>query len=174
MGKSGAVFNTEKLNWLNQQHLRLKLNSALADLVEPLLAGAGFGSIDRPYLERAVGLMKERVTTLRDFVDFGGYLFAEPSAFDDKGIQKHWSEGTPDSLAALADRLDTLATFDHRSIEGALRALAEERNLPASTLIHPTRLALSGKVVGPGLFELMELLGKETVVRRLRSAPRGR
>ncbi len=170
VGKSGAVFNIDKLNWLNQQHIRLMPEADLVHLVSPLLSKAGLTGIDGSYLHKAIALMKERVTTLHDFVDFGGYFFQDPTNFDEQGKKKHWNAETGKHLSALADRLEKLGDFNHQTIETTLRALAEELKLNASKLIHPTRLALSGKVVGPGLFEMMELLGKDAVTRRLRKA----
>lgn len=170
VGKSGAVFNVEKLNWLNQQHLRLKPNEEIAALVSPMLAEAGVPKQSDSYLLAVIALMKERVTVTPDFIEFAGYFFRDPAEYDEKGKQKHWNESAKNALATLAGRLDSLATFTAQSIEEILRILAEELNTSAGKLIHPTRLALSGRVVGPGLFEMMELLGKDTVVRRLRRA----
>ncbi|MEX2116796.1 MAG: glutamate--tRNA ligase [Bacteroidota bacterium] len=170
VGKSGAVFNVEKLNWLNQQHLRLKPEKEISALLKPLLAEAGVPEQSEPYLLSVIALMKERVTVIPDFVDFAGYFFSDPTEYDEKGKQKHWNEGSKKALVALADRLALVASFTTQSIEEVLRILAEELNVSAGKLIHPTRLALSGRVVGPGLFEMMELLGKDTVVRRLRRA----
>lgn len=170
VGKSGAVFNVEKLNWLNQQHLRTKSDEEIASLLEPLLQNAGISVLSHSYLLRVVALMKERVTFIPDYLEFAGYFFKDPADYDEKGKQKHWNESSKKSLAALADRLESLAPFTTQSIEEVLRVLADESNQSAGKLIHPTRLALSGKVVGPGLFEMMELLGKDAVVRRLRRA----
>lgn len=170
VGKSGAVFNVEKLNWLNQQHLRLKSDEEIALSLEPLLREAGFPESPHSYVCRVVALMKERVTFVTDYLDFAGYFFKDPTDYDEKGRQKHWNEGSKKSLGVLADRLESLASFTTQSIEEVLRVLAEESNVSAGKLIHPTRLALSGRVVGPGLFEMMELLGKDVVVRRLNRA----
>lgn len=109
-------------------------------------------------------------TLLPDFADFAGYFFRDPETFDEKGVKKYWNDEAAKAMAVLADRLQSASPFTHQAIEEVLRALAEEQKVSAGKLIHPARLALSGKVVGPGLFEMMELLGKETVVRRLRNA----
>lgn len=170
VGKSGAVFNIEKLNWLNQQHLRLKADEEIARLAVPVLEAAGLKNIDFRYLVSVVKLMKERITLLPDFADFAGYFFRDPETFDEKGVKKYWNEEAAKAMNVLADRLQSASPFAQKAIEEILRTLAEELNVGAGKLIHPARLALSGKVVGPGLFEMMELLGKETVVRRLRNA----
>jgi glutamyl-tRNA synthetase len=169
VGKAGAVFNIDKLNWLNAQHIRLKSDDELADAVMPMLAQKSI-SPERAYLKSAINLMKERVTTLHDFVEFSDYLYADPLTYDEKGRAKYWQPETKELMVALADKFATLPIFTHDSIEAAVRAFAEEKSVNASALIHPTRLAVSGKVVGPGLFELLHLLGKDTVVRRLRKA----
>lgn len=170
VGKSGAVFNIEKLNWLNQQHLRLKSNEEIADALQPILTSAGISGVERNYLLKVIELMKERVTFIADFIELGDYFFRDPLSFDEKGVQKHWRPEAKRNLLKLAERLEQAAEFRLGSIESILRSLADELGVNASALIHPTRLALSGRVVGPSLFHMMELLGKETVVKRLRRA----
>ncbi len=170
VGKSGAVFNVEKLNWLNQQHIRLKSDEEITGLLGPLLAEAGIPAQPHSYLLRVVALMKERVTFIPDYLEFAGYFFKDPMEYDEKGRQKHWNADAKKALAMLVEQLEKAPAFTTQSIEEDLRILAEQLGVGAGKLIHPTRLALSGKVVGPGLFEMMELLGKDTVIRRLRRA----
>ena len=98
------------------------------------------------------------------------YFFRDPESFDEAGLKKYWEPETSDQLKLLADRFEALLEFSHASVEAALRQLAEELQIKPTNLIHPARLALSGRTIGPGLFEMIELLGKETVVRRLRRA----
>lgn len=170
VGKSGAIFNIEKLNWLNQQHLRLKTNEELALHLKPLLQAKGLAVSSDEYLQRVVGLLKERLTFAKDFLEYSDYFFTDPKTYDTGGIGKNWESATNDRLMQLADRLERLADFTHGSIEENVRQYSEELGVKPSKLIHPTRLALSGKQVGPGLFEMMEVLGKDVVVRRLRYA----
>jgi glutamyl-tRNA synthetase len=170
VGKSGAVFNVEKLNWLNQQHLRLKSYEELSMVMKPLLAAKGITVSDDAYLETVIALLKDRLTFPQDFVDISEYFFVEPTSYDEAAIKKNWETETPARVRRLADTFNALTEFTHDSIETALRALAEQLQVKTSKLIHPTRLALSGKSAGPGLFEMMVVLGKETVVRRLRTA----
>jgi glutamyl-tRNA synthetase len=172
VGKAGAVFNVDKLNWLNQQHIRRKSNEELAELMKPIFQEKGIQVKDGQYLLNVIGLMKERVTVLHDFADFGGYFFKEPDSFDEAGRQKHWRPETNQRMTMLADALESLAVFNHSAIETVIKSLSEKLNIKTAQLIHPTRLALSGKTVGPSLYEMMELLGRETVVRRLRNAVR--
>ena len=94
----------------------------------------------------------------------------KPELFDEAGLKKYWEQETSIQLQELANRLELLPEYSRSSIETALRQLAEDLQIKPTKLIHPARLALSGRTIGPGLFEMMELLGKETVVQRLRRA----
>jgi len=168
VGKSGAIFNIAKLNWYNQQHLKTKSADELVDLVRPLFEAAGFQAIDCSYLGKIVGLLKERVTTLPEFVSASGYFFHDPDTVDEKGKRKYLTDDVIGHLDTFASRLEAAPDFTPHSIENALRSLSEELHISAGRLIHPTRLAVTGTTAGPGLFELMEALGKETVVRRMK------
>lgn len=170
VGKSGAVFNIEKLNWLDQQHIKLKSNEELAQLIKPHLQSIKLTDVDDSYFLKVIGLLKERLTFPKDFVEMSVYFFHDPESFDKVGLKKYVEPETNGQLKLLTDRLELLLDFSHISIETALRQLAEELQIKPTKLIHPTRLALSGRTIGPGLFEIIELLGKETVVRRLRRA----
>jgi glutamyl-tRNA synthetase len=170
VGKSGAVFNIEKLNWLNQQHIKLKSNEELAQLIKPHMQSLPIAMGHDMYFLNVVGLLKERLSFPKDFVEMSRYFFYDPELFDEAGSKKYWEQETSSQLQLLADRLESLPEFSHSSIETALRQLAEDLQIKPTKLIHPARLALSGRTIGPGLFEMMELLGKETVVRRLRHA----
>jgi glutamyl-tRNA synthetase len=167
VGKSGAVFNVDKLNWLNQQHIKLKSNEELAQLIKPHIQKENWKNIEEQYLLKVIGLMKERLTFPQDFIEMSKYFFIDPELFDEAGFKKNWEPESGERLKLLADRLEVLHEYSHASIDAALRKLSEELLIKPSKLIHPTRLALSGRTIGPGLFEIMELLGKETVIRRL-------
>jgi glutamyl-tRNA synthetase len=170
VGKAGAVFNIEKLNWLNQQHLKLKSNEDLAQLIKPLLPSLHGMGVDDKYFLSVIGLLKERLIFPKDFIEMSAYFFRDPELFDEAGLKKYWEPETNGQIKLLADRIESLSEYSHLSVETALRHVAEELQIKPTKLIHPTRLALSGRTIGPGLFEMIELLGKETVVRRLHSA----
>jgi len=169
VGKSGAVFNIDKLNWFNQQHLKEKSIAEVVELVKPLFEDAGIRNPDGEFLYKIVALLRERVTTLPEFVTSSSYFFHDPVSFDEKGKQKYLTEEALNYLSTLADRFESDVSFNPGSIEQTLRSLSEELQISAGKLIHPTRLAMTGMTAGPGLFELMEVLGKNTVVRRMRN-----
>ena len=171
-----AVFDEQKLEWLNGQHLNDLTIGRLLNDITPHWIDAGLIieadiSERRPWLERVIGQIRGRCKRLGDFVEKGRYFFQEPETYEEAARQKHWSR--PEAagwLAGLADRFAKATVFTAASAEAELRALAESLGTSAGDLIHPTRLAVSGVSGGPGLFEMLEVLGRETVVRRLRRA----
>jgi len=173
--KRGAYFDEKKLEHLNSQYLQDARAETLYHDVCDAWVHAGFIDTGLKHTHRAwllsvIALMKSRCRRLTDFVDSGGYFFRDATEYDPKGL-KHWKPpGTPQRLRAVAKALSALESFDEASTEAALRALAEELGVSAAKLIHPIRLAITGRTVGPGLFELMAVLGKEKVARRIESA----
>jgi glutamyl-tRNA synthetase len=170
VGKAGAVFNVEKLNWLNQQHIRLLSDETLAEMFRPMLEARGIRISDEAYFLRVIGLLKEKLTFPQDFGEYSIYFFEEPKTYEEEGIRKYWEPETPERLARLSEIFTDAEDFSHTTIETVIKQLADELQIKTSKLIHPARLAVSGKQVGPGLYELMSVLGKETVVRRLQTA----
>ena len=94
VGKSGAVFNIEKLNWLNQQHIKLKSNEELAQLIKPYIQPVPLANMDDDYLLKVIGLLKERLIFPRDFVEMSVYFFHDPESFDEAGVTKYWEQET--------------------------------------------------------------------------------
>lgn len=170
VGKSGAVFNIDKLNWLNQQYIKLKSNEEIIKLTKPHLESKGFNNFQDDYLFKVINLLKERITFLQDIVEQGNYFFQDPSSYDEAGVKKYWTVENDTRIKVLLSQLESLHDFSRTAIETVFRKLADELKIKVSSLVHPVRLALTGKTIGPGLFEIMEALGKEVVLRRLRKA----
>ncbi len=170
VGKAGAVFNLEKLNWMNQQHIKLKTDSDLLPLIKPLLKEKGWKSLSDEYLLNVIGLMKERVVVIPDFVNACNYFYEDPASYDETSRTKNWKPESSAQIVRLTEKIKLLELFDALSIETALRSTAEEFKVGAGKLIHPLRLVLSGVPNGPSLFHMAEVLGKETVLRRIEKA----
>ncbi|MDX1741796.1 MAG: glutamate--tRNA ligase, partial [Rhodothermales bacterium] len=170
VGSSGVQFSMDKLRWFNEQHLRQLDTDGLVQRVRPHLTAAGFRPTD-DFLQRVVELMRERIILASDLAD-ADYFFRDPDTFDPKGVAKRWKDDSPALLSEYAKRLEEDDNFGASSAEEVLRGLADELEVGAGRIIHPVRLALSGVTFGPGLFELMEVLGQESSVRRIRSAVR--
>jgi glutamyl-tRNA synthetase len=170
VGKSGAIFDTEKLKWMNAQHLRMKPDDAVAGLVRPYLEQAGFPPVEDSYLCAVIGLMKERVETLPEYVTACPYFFRDPSEYDRPSAQKNWKPESPSHLREVSRALEGLDPFDATAIEGVVRSVASSHGVGAGRIIHALRLAVTGTGQGPGLFELMEVVGRTACVRRINLA----
>jgi glutamyl-tRNA synthetase len=115
-----------------------------------------------------LGLLKPRAKRLNEFIDQLAPFFADPEGYDDEGVRKHLSTpGMADHVQALRGTWATVERFAAPILERDLRALAERRGLKAGALIHATRLALTGRMVSPGLFEMLELVGRERALARM-------
>ncbi len=168
-----AVFNPEKLDWFNQQHLmRLPASEILARL-RPDLEAAGLwpaasGAADRPRVERAIDLVKPRARNLADLVAQLRPFLTERVERDPAAVAKHLAgPELPAHLAAWRQRMAQVEPYDAPTLESALRAVAEERGVKPGLLIHATRVAVTGQAVSPGLFEVLELVGRDRVLARL-------
>ena len=162
-----AVFNAEKLDWFNHQHL-LKLDDAeLIARLMPSLDAAGYLTNDLAWLARILALLRPRAKKITDFVDQIRPFFVEPADYDQDGVKKHLSAaGSTEHLLALKDAF-TAAEWEPAALEKVLRDLAAARTVKAAMLIHGTRLALTGRMVSPGLFEMLQLIGRESALRRI-------
>jgi glutamyl-tRNA synthetase len=176
LSKKSGVFDIQKLEWLNGQYLSETPDGEILDLARPYFIARGLFSehdrtVTREYLLRVVRLLKERCHLLPDFAERGVFFFHDPDTYDEKGAAKHFgAPGAADRLDRLADRFHELVVFDEAAAEEAVRKLAGELGVSAAALIHPARLAVTGMISGPGLFELLAAVGKERVVVRLRAA----
>lgn len=162
-----AVFNTEKLDWFNHQYLLKLADGELIARVK----GLGLETWDLGADARSaaiLALLRPRCKKLTEYRDQLAPFFVDPNSYDADGVKKHLSApGMADHLQALRDAYATVEPFDEPTLEQTLRALAETRGLKAAALIHGTRLAMTGRMVSPGLFEMLVLLGRERVASRM-------
>jgi glutamyl-tRNA synthetase len=168
-----AVFNQEKLDWFNQQHiLRLSTDDLIARLA-PLLREAGLwaetlNGPQRDWLVRVLELLRPRAKRLADFVTQIQPFIADEIERDPAAVAKHLADAALlPHLARWRDELSTIAPFEPPTLEAALRALADSAGIKAGPLIHATRVAVVGQAASPGLFEVLELVGRDRVVARL-------
>ena len=161
-----AVFNTEKLDWFNHQHLLRLADEELLARLKGLEGLEGLEGLNG--LSKVLSLLRPRCKKLTDFPEQLKPFFVDPTEYDAEGVKKHLSvPGMPDHLNALRDAYATVSPFDEATLEQTLRSLADSRGIKAGTLIHGTRLAMTGRMVSPGLFEMLVLLGRERVTARL-------
>jgi glutamyl/glutaminyl-tRNA synthetase len=170
-----AVFNLDKLDWFNQQYMIRLSGDELVGRVEPAMRDAGIWSDtylsgERSWLARVLELLKPRVRKLSDFAVEGAFFFKDVE-FDEAAVSKHLKPaGTRRLLQAIITALESAAAFTADELEALIRGLASERGLKAGTLIHATRVAVTGRGNSPGLFEVLELLGRQQTLRRLGAA----
>jgi glutamyl-tRNA synthetase len=173
-----AVFNVEKLDWFNQQHIaRLPIDD-LASRVEPFLRDAGLwrtglAGTEREWFGRVLVLVRPRVRRLDQFVEELRPFLDEHVACDPAAVAKHLARPeVRNAIMALEGVFDSLDTFTQGALEAVLRGLAEANGVKAAALIHATRVAVTGRAVSPGLFEVLELLGRDRSTERIREAIR--
>lgn len=171
VNKAGAAFSLEKLKWLNAQYIKQMEAGRLTELLLPFLKERGYidEKYDRQALENIVQLYKTRMATLIDFLDWTDYLFEDRITMGEDA-RSVLSKDFTKEFALLGERLEKTEPFDVQTAEETFRSLAGELGLKAGDLVHPTRVVLTGKTVGPGLFETMAVLGKEKTVQRLKQA----
>ncbi len=172
INKAAAVFSMDKLKWLNGQYIKEMPAGRLTDLIIPFLKEKGYVSadFDRERLEKIVELFKVRMSTLTDFLEWADFVFVDQLTVGDEARQQHLSRDRSKEFRLLSERVSRLDTFDTASLEKTFRDLVAELGIQASELVHPVRVALTGKAIGPGLFDTMAILGKEKTVQRLREA----
>jgi len=169
INKAGAAFSIEKLQWLNSQYIKEMDTAQLAEALRPLVtAKYPDAHLKAQDLEHMVQLFKGRMNTLLDFLDWTDFIFSDKVHFDDEVKAKHLSQNMGKEFNLLAERLNAVADFNVKSAEEAFRQVVAELGVEAGVLVHPVRVALTGKAVGPGLFDTMVVLGKDRTVGRLR------
>jgi glutamyl-tRNA synthetase len=165
VGKSGSKFDPEKARWFNQHYLRTQSNEALAAQFTPLLAEKGI-TAESPYISQVVELMKERAVFVKDMLE-GLYLFQQPESYDEQTIQKKWKEQTPEIMQALHGEFQALNDFSAAGVETAFKQYLEKNQLSIGAVMPNLRLLLTGQGMGPSLFHICELLGKDEVLNRI-------
>jgi glutamyl-tRNA synthetase len=168
-----AKFDIQKLKWMNGEYIARQPRLELVALIREQAARDGLDVQSRgeDYLSRAVGLYQIRIKTLREFGELADFLFRDDFAVDAEGKKKHLDPpAARERVGELAASFEPLPGWTHDALESACRDLAQAKGVKAAEYIHPARMAVSGKTKGAGLFELMELLGRETVIQRMRGA----
>ncbi len=167
-----AVFDEQKLEWMNGQYLAAMDNSSLVRAMDEFWPDGVTKRAQADYLEKVVGLLKERAKKLPELGEKAGFFFQDPQDYEAKAAAKHFRLPNLALLEDLSRRLALLEDFSASELEKSVRECAAGLEVSAGALIHPVRLALSGAGAGPGLFEMMEVLGREVVLRRLEKARR--
>ncbi|HPO16610.1 MAG TPA: glutamate--tRNA ligase [Candidatus Hydrogenedentes bacterium] len=175
LSKSPARFDRKKLDWLNGQHIRRLTPQELCDRVLPILHKNGLDtSVKSPeWLAHMAAICQEKIPTLNNIVEYTDFFFQDIAAYEEKAVAKLWKDpASKERMRAIQTAMQNVAAdqWNHDGIKAAFEALMSQSGEGLGKFVHPTRLALTGKSVGPGLFELAELLGKEECLNRIAKA----
>lgn len=174
IGKSAAVFNPEKLLWLNSHYIMNSASEELAELVIPFLIKQGIieegQSLNKEWLSKAITPLKERSKTLTELANSLRYYIADDVEYNEKAKAKFLNEGSRDLLIELKDKLMVVRDFSAEGIEKVFRAIIEKHNVKLGNLAQPVRVAITGSTESPGIFEVLEIMGKEKTLKRLEKA----
>ena len=169
VGKAGAKFDFDKTRWFNQQYLRSKSKEELAQDLQIILKENGVEAEDN-FVETVCEQLKERATFVKDMWEEGKYYFSAPTSYDEKTIRKKWKEDTPKYVSELKDKLSVLSDFSSENIEVEFKKYLEKNELGMGRLLPAFRVCLTGLGMGPSLFDIASLLGKEETIKRMETA----
>jgi glutamyl-tRNA synthetase len=175
IGKKDAIFDEKKLRWMNGKYLSEQDHDHLLYLINPKLTTQYQQKIekDRQNFLYLIDLIKTRSQTIDEIIDNIEFYFKDPETYEETGVNKYFrTEQSRDILNRLSATLENLDIFSAENSENVIRDLAESLAMKAGTLIHPLRLALTGKTASPGIFDIIQILGKQTVITRLDNALR--
>ncbi len=171
VGKAAGIFNPEKLEWVNFQYMKAMPPADLAGLVVPFLERAGLPvPADRAWLVRVVETLRERAKTLVELADFCRFYLVDEVELDSKAAAKHLTPEIGPVLDDLIGRLAALPRWDAGALESAFQATLAAHGLALGKLAQPVRVAVTGGTVSPGIYEVLDALGRERALARLRAA----
>ncbi len=169
VGRSAAVFNPEKLLWLNHHYIKTGDPDRIAGLIPDFIRAKGYEVPDHAYLEKVVQDVRERTKTLEEIIEFGDFYFMEKEPPEElkSGFFKPELAGV---FRSLIDRFEKIDLSQKTQAEEAVKAILDETGMKFKVMAQPMRIALTGKTVSPGIFEIISTLGKERVIPRLKKA----
>jgi len=171
INRRNSIFDLDKCFWLNGQHIQHMSGERFEELALPFVDKAKIPYGTHEALRPALAIVKPKVKHLSDVPDWIGFLFTEEYSFDPEAVAKSLGkEGAGSRLQALGDALGMLTDWSHGAIEIKLKETATAMGVKAGELVHPARVAVSGRSVGPGLYEMFEVLGKDRTLARFEKA----
>ena len=167
VSKSGAKFSLDKTNWFNQQYLQKKTDAELALLFSVILKNKKINSSES-YVEKVVSLIKERAVFVKDFWSLSSYFFKTPEDYDEKASKKQWKEGTSVLMNELIIVLASIDDFSSKTIEETVKSWISSKEIGFGKIMQPLRLAIVGEMKGPHLFDIIDMIGKDEAVLRIK------
>lgn len=172
VNKSGAVFDQDKLKWLNEEHLRSRPDPEIIPVIRKTLDLNGITSdgYSDEILLKIISAMKERVSFPQEYVTNCRYLYEAPAVYEEDTLNKRWKDDSAGLLIKLAAGFEMLHNPVKHDYEEVLSRIAEETGNGKGKFIHPLRLAVSGVGGGPGVYDILEIIGKEETIKRIKTA----
>jgi glutamyl-tRNA synthetase len=172
LGSSASVFDMDKLLWLNAHYIQARSPASLAPLLSEQLAASGISQPDPDYLKRIIPLLQPRARTLKEMAEMAGFFLVADDLLqmDATAAQKFLTPESKEHLSSIADGLEQLPVFDQQHLERFMSEYVEAQSVKFKVVAQPIRVALTGRTASPGLFETMEVMGRERTVNRLRRA----
>ena len=167
IAKHGAKFDLEKAKWFNHQYLQLKTNDELADLLIPILHEKGL-TPEMSYVTKICGLVKERATFIKDLAEQSMYFFIAPQSYNEAIIKKRWQENTAEVLMKIAEMLEGISPYDKTLAETTVKEYLYANNLNMGNIMNCLRLTIVGEAMGPDLFTIIEMIGQDEAISRIR------
>jgi glutamyl-tRNA synthetase len=170
VGKAAGVFNSEKLLDLNAWYIRSSDDDKLVQYLQPLLEAMGFKDLEKTKVKQAAMTLKPRSKTLVNMAENGAFYFKEDISYEKKGDEKFLKKDNTALLEKILSRLEKMDDFNEKDLEKTFAAFLEENDIKLKKIAQPLRVALTGQTFSPGIFEVMVVLGKQEVLRRLEKA----
>jgi glutamyl-tRNA synthetase len=167
INRRNAAFDLDKCFWLNGQYIAQMSLDRFIELAQPFLEKAKIDISDQTYLRAVLAIVKEKIKLLSDVPEWTRYFFAEDYEFDPVAVEKVFGKSeAAERLLALRGKFANIDNWNLEKIEANLKALAQELGCKTGDLVHPARVAVSGRAVGPSLYHMLEVMGKERVLKR--------
>ena len=167
VSKSGAKFDVEKAHWYNHQYLSKKTPAELATLLIPILEEKGIEA-SPGYVEEVCALVRERAVLIPDLYTQSHFFFVDPQAYDEKVVSKIWKPETPALLAEYIPVLENVEPFTKENIETATKEFVQNKGIGMGQLMNPLRLTVVGTNAGPGMMDMMAVIGKAFIIPRVK------
>jgi glutamyl-tRNA synthetase len=169
IGRSSATLDPDKLQWLNGEYARELGDEEFYQLAVVSLKSSGIklDNFSEQYVRAALQTCKGKINTFDELPAYCGFYFTDDFDYDPQGVAKHFTPESKQRVKAVREALSSLEKFDAAEIEAAIKSIAKKLGVKVGAIVHPTRLAVTGSNVGPSLYHLLEVLGKEKVVARI-------
>jgi glutamyl-tRNA synthetase len=163
--KAGARFDPDKTKWYNHHYMQLQNNNDLAQRFKSLRED--LTDIDINYIEKVVGLIKERATFISEFWGLSHFFFIAPTYYDEKASKKAFKEETPDLMTGLIDIINSIEDFTLDNLQTKIKDWITQKDIGFGKVMMPLRLALVGSLKGPEVFDIMSMIGKTETIKRI-------